>query len=112
MIRLFDKMINVLSRKDNPLNRRKKKNMFFFLFFFFFFTYIKCIGVDLVLKVVICGKYLNLNKITKNYHISLKFDRLLIFVILYSVQCKIEGHAFEKVFLIRKDQREFLCAKI
>ena len=92
-------MINVLSRKDNPLNRRKKKkNMFFFfsffLFFFvFFFTYIKCIGVDLVLKVVICGKYLNLNKITKNYHISLKFDRLLIFVILYSVQCKIEGHA-------------------
>ena len=44
-------------------------------------------------KVVICGKYMNLNKITKIKHISLKFYRLLIFVILYSLQCKIEGHA-------------------
>ena len=38
------------------------------------------------LKVVICGKYINLNKITKTLHISLKFNRLLIFVILYSLQ--------------------------
>ena len=44
-------------------------------------------------KVVICGKYKNLNKITKIEHISLKFQRLLIFVILHSLQCKIEGHA-------------------
>ena len=44
-------------------------------------------------KVVICGKYINLNKITKIEHMSLKFNRLLIFVILYSLQCKIEGHA-------------------
>ena len=63
------------------------------------------------MKVVICGKYINLNKITKIKHISLKFDRLLIFVILYSLQCKIEGQPFKKVFvLIRKDQREF-CAR-
>ena len=44
-------------------------------------------------KVVISGKYKNLNKITKNLHTSLKFHRLLIFVILHSLQCKIEGHA-------------------
>ena len=44
-------------------------------------------------KVVICGKYKNLNKITIIKYISLKFHRLLIFVILYSLQCKIEGHA-------------------
>ena len=46
-----------------------------------------------LLKVVISGKYKNLNKITKILHISLKFHRLLIFVILHSLQCKIEGHA-------------------
>ena len=46
-----------------------------------------------VIKVVICGKYKNLNKITKILRISLKCDRLLIFVILYSLQCKIEGYA-------------------
>ena len=45
------------------------------------------------IKVVICGKNKNLNKITKVRHISLKFNRLLIFVILYSLHCKIEGHA-------------------
>ena len=45
------------------------------------------------LKVVICGKYKNLNKIIEIKHISLKFHRLLIFVILHSLQCKIEGHA-------------------
>ena len=44
------------------------------------------------LKVVICGKYKNLNKIIKILHISLKFHRLLIFVIPPSLQCKIEGH--------------------
>ena len=44
-------------------------------------------------KVVICGKYKNLNKIIKIQHNSLKFHRLLIFVILHSLQCKIEGHA-------------------
>ena len=47
-------------------------------------------------KVVICSKYVNLNKITKILNISLKFNRLLIFVILYSLQCKIGGHAVEK----------------
>ena len=46
-----------------------------------------------VLKVVICGKYKNLNKITKIKDIALKIHRLLIFVILYSLLCKIEGHA-------------------
>ena len=41
----------------------------------------------------------------------LKFNRLLILVILYSLQCKVEGHGvFKKK--IRKDQREFLCEKI
>ena len=49
--------------------------------------------INYSLKVVISGKYKNLNKITKIYHISLKFHRLLIFVILQSLQCKIEGHA-------------------
>ena len=44
-------------------------------------------------KVVIWAKYKNLNKITKIQRISLKFHRLLIFVILHSLQCKIEGHA-------------------
>ena len=33
-----------------------------------------------LIKVVICGKYINLNKITKILRISLKFNRLLIFV--------------------------------
>ena len=46
-----------------------------------------------LIKVVICGKYKNLNKIIKIKHNSLKFHRLLIFVILHSLQCKIEGHA-------------------
>ena len=50
-------------------------------------------GVFGSFKVVICGKYKNLDKITKIQHISLKFYRLLIFVILYSLQYKIEGHA-------------------
>ena len=45
------------------------------------------------LKVGIGGKYINLNKIAKIKHIPLKFNRLLIFVILYSLQCQIEGHA-------------------
>ena len=62
--------------------------------------------------MVICGKYINLNKITKISHISLKFKRLLIFVILYILQCKIEGHAVSKSDLIWKDQKDVLCAKI
>ena len=33
---------------------------------------------NFAINVVICGKYKNLNKITKNYYISLKFNRLLI----------------------------------
>ena len=45
------------------------------------------------LKVVISGKNKNLNNITKIKHTFLKFHRLLIFVILHSLQCKIEGHA-------------------
>ena len=60
----------------------------------------RCMGIPHVflsiaveLQVVICGKYINLTKITKNLHMPLKFNRLLIFVILYSLQCKIEGHA-------------------
>ena len=65
-----------------------------------------------MIKVVISGKYKNLNKITKIKHTSLKFHRLLILVILHSLQCKIEGHAVLKSVLIRKDQREILCAKI
>ena len=68
--------------------------MCFFFFFFFFFFFVN---------------YKNLNKITKNQHISLKFNRLLIFVILYSLQCK---NMLFKSVLIRKDQREFLVAKI
>ena len=35
-------------------------------------------------KVVICGKYKNLNKIIKILDISLEFHWLLIFVILYT----------------------------
>ena len=62
---------------DLVFNRWKFKKMHFVIFF----------------KVVISGKYKNLNKITKIYNISLKFHRLLIFVILHSLQCKIEGHA-------------------
>ena len=45
------------------------------------------------LEVVICGKYKNLNKITKIKHISLKFNSHAIFVIIYSLHCKIEEHA-------------------
>ena len=46
-----------------------------------------------MLKVVICGKYINLNKITEIEQNSLKFNRHFIFIILYSLQFKIEGHA-------------------
>ena len=46
-----------------------------------------------IFKVVISGKYKNLNNIAKIKHTFLKFHRLLIFVILHSLQCKIEGHA-------------------
>ena len=63
-------------------------------------------------EVVICGKCKNLNKITKNYRISLKFKILLIFVSLYSLQCKIGGTCCLKSVIIRKDQREILYAKI
>ena len=52
--------------------------------------------------MVICGKYINLNKITKIKHISLKFNRLLIFVILYSLQCKIEGYAVKKKYFTKE----------
>ena len=46
-------------------------------------------------KVVICGKYKTLNKITKKKLTYLPE----IFFIVYSLQCKIEGHAvFKKVF--------------
>ena len=38
------------------------------------------------------GAEKNLNKITKIKHIYQKFNTLFIFVILYSLQCKIEGH--------------------
>ena len=51
------------------------------------------LNVSEKIKVVICGKYINLNKVPKIKHISLKFNRLLIFVILNSLQCKIEGYA-------------------
>ena len=61
-------------------------------------------------SLVICGKYINLNKITKIKHISLKFYRLLIFVILYSLQCKIEGYAVKKVFYYGKIKGNF-CAR-
>ena len=47
-------------------------------------------------KVVICGKYKNLNKIIKNYDISLKFHRLLIYL-CYSLQfTKYRGMLFKK----------------
>ena len=49
-----------------------------------------------------CGIYKNLNKMTKNSQMHLKFNKLLIFVILYRLRCKIEGHAVLKVFLYRK----------
>ena len=62
-------------------------------------------------KLVICGKYKNLNKIIQIQRISLKFDRLLIFVILYSSQCKNRGICCVKSVLIRKDQREFCAQK-
>ena len=58
-------------------------------------------------KVVICGKYINLNKITKNSHISLKFNRLLISVILYSLQCKIERNR-EKCFNTERSKGIFV----
>ena len=44
----------------------------------------------------------------KSQKFSLKFNRLLIFVILYSLQCKIEGLAVSKSVLMRKDQRNFV----
>ena len=62
------------------------------------------------IKVVICGIYKNLYKITKIKHASMKFHRLLIFATLYSLECKIEGHAVYKSVLIRKDHRDF-CAR-
>ena len=42
-------------------------------------------GICVYVKVVICGKYKNLNKITKIQHISLKFHRLLF--LLFSTVC-------------------------
>ena len=63
------------------------------------------------LKVVICGKHINLNKITKNYYISLKFNRLLILLFSRVYNAKLRHMLFKKSVLIRNDQREFLCAK-
>ena len=57
-------------------------------------------------------KYKNLNKIIKIKHISLKFNRLLFFLLFATVcNAKYRDMLFKKC-LIRKDQREFLCAKI
>ena len=61
--------------------------------------------------MVICGKYKNLNKITKIQDISLKFHRLLIFVILYSLQAKKWDKLFKKCFT-KERSKEILCAKI
>ena len=69
------------------------------------------VEIYLSFKMVICGKYKNLNKTTKITRMSMKVYRLLIFVVLYSLQCKIEGHAVLKK-IIWKDQEENLCAEI
>ena len=62
--------------------------------------------------MVICGKYKHLNKIIKIKHLSLKFNRLLIFVILYSLQCKIEGHAVYKSVCAQKSKEIALLMKM
>ena len=45
------------------------------------------------LKVVNCGKDKNLNKIIKRLTHLPEISQTLIVVILYRLQCKIEGHA-------------------
>ena len=50
-------------------------------------------GSHSIVKVVICGKNKNLNKIIKiTLRISLTMNRLLIFVVLYSFELKIVEH--------------------
>ena len=65
-----------------------------------------------IYKVVICVKYKNLNKITKNLTYIPEFKHTSYFC--YSLQFTVqkEGHAVYKSVLIQKDQREILCAKI
>ena len=59
--------------------------------------------------MVICGKYINLNKITKIEHISLKLNRFLIFVILYSLQCKMRGICcLKKLFTTERSKGIFV----
>ena len=60
-----------------------REDLLYFQHFMLIFVFAQI--SDYHLKVVICAKYINLNKITKIQDMSLKFNRLLIFVILYSL---------------------------
>ena len=45
-------------------------------------------SVILLNKLVVCGKYKKMNKTIKIQHISPKFSRFLIFVVLYNQTAK------------------------
>ena len=69
-----------------------------------------CLHVSCVrFKVVICGKYKNLNKITKTLHISLKFNRLLI--LCYSLQFTMQNRGtccLKRCFNSERSKRTFV----
>ena len=48
------------------------------------------------LKMVICGKYKNLNKTVKIKRILLKVSRFLTFIVLYNLKCNKSGILFNK----------------
>ena len=66
-----------------------------------------------MIKVVICGKNKNLDK-TTNIYVFLKVNRLLIFVVLYSLQCKIEVQAVLKkmCFNMERSKGNFVCRNL
>ena len=63
------------------------------------------------MKVMICGKYINLNKITKNLIYLPEILQTSYFC--YSLQFTMQNRetCFLKSVLIRKDQREFLFSR-
>ena len=64
------------------------------------------------IKVVICGQYKNLNSITKNLRHLPEISQTSYFHYSQQITMQNRGTCCLKRVLIRKDQREFLCAKI
>ena len=64
--------------------------------------------------MVRCNIYKNQNEITKNKRITMKVSRLLIFVVVYSLEYKIKGYSVTNVFEYGKIKSYFraeICKK-